>query len=459
MKLPLFTLLVMVARNLANCSYLGLQDPTSLNCVCEPGWIGDTCSQLNFIPKVESPAAYNEGLYDPQYPTWGGSILEINHTFYGFASTMGNAAGLSCWPQTSACGIWKSDSINGSWKFISFIGDPALGNNTVPWCHNVRFTIEYKLDNGYLLNSNKTFALVGYALRKTNSATGKYYAANLGPANNKICKGYSGNFPSNQKQSMHVLYKVLKAKNDKDIVKEIAQILETNTMAHNVNGFDRNERVNSQLQWTNLKPKIQNTYDSSVNPPVNPQPLISNSDNYAVLTTNNNGFYYRPLAYRFSKPESIGILAVRADNFIWETGASYVKAQEIKIGRNIEDPFFFASRDGFHLIVHDNNDFACKNIHTTHMSCGTIMHFPRNDNHINLLSSTDAKYWTVPQILYGSHINGLQDGVYSRQRPYLFFSNKTARALFNSTVWPGKFQNNAWVSKHGAIKLYPVFVQ
>jgi hypothetical protein len=407
------------------CSYLGIYNSTSKKCVCETGWQNvDNDCVIKFKPKnLSDPNVYHQGLYDPEFPTWGGSVIEINSTYsIAFASTFSNRAGLCCWPYTSFIGAWESISPMGPWRFRSMIGKK--------WGHNVRFIIEQRLDG--------TYAAVIYLIMDHDSE-GNYYQVYFGPINSKMCKNYAAPFPADRNQYMHVGYKILTAKTYQDALKEVAVIVTTDTL----NGT---MRINDQFTWFNLKPKMP---ISTMNL-LNPQPLRSINGYISPFVT-LNGKRYRILANRASMPysrEFIQIWKIDATHFIWEDESVVEPLTAIHVTENIEDPDFFESKYGYHLIVHDSGIYGTAN----RLKGSSILHSP------------DLFYWSNPAKFANGDIAGLQTA-YSIQRRNLYFNNVgVPEILFGATVFDlgrivCKNSNCRFVAAQGASRLYPIEIQ
>lgn len=422
------------AQTFPRCSCLGTLD-SSNKCVCENGWTGTECNNLNLDSITESPSGYNSAVYTNDRPTWGGSIIEGDGTYFFVGSTFPNSRGLSCWPDTSMLAIWEAENLNGPWTPVSFVGFgnyPGYKAEDVPWNHNAMVTVESKLANPEDPNSTIKYALAIYSIMKRPKTSYQMSSGNFGPPNNKICSTrWAKPFPVDKfDQETHVAYVELNATNEQDIKKEITNLLHSKQLVANVNGYDRSEYVNTEFSWVNLKYKIPN-------PPinmVNPYPLISYATNFTSLISDPNGQYYKMLAVRFAKDkEVIGLLKLRANKFIWETDAKYSKGHLVSFGWNIEDPFFFESANGYHLIVHDGRTCGLWN------SCGSITHYPKNVTGYNILADSNwskpTSGWAKPTKLYNNVIPSLKTPTAYRQRPSLFFKDQRPTMLLNGTIF------------------------
>lgn len=426
-----------------NCSGLGTFDPTTKSCQCESGWTGPLCNNLNVTPLPDTSASYNNAVFTEDRPTWGGSIIEGDGTYFFVGATFPNSRGLSCWPSTSTAAIWEADQPQGPWKLNSFVGFgnnfPGFKADEVPWNHNSVVTIDKKLSDPTDPNSTIKYALVIYSILQRPKKSKQISKANFGPPNSKICAtGWAKRFPVDTiDQESYAGYVELQATNDKDLKKEITTILRSKSLAVNVNGYNRSEYVNTQFSWVNLKSKV-------TNPPlnmVNPSPLTSYVNNYSPLVADPNGEYYRLLAVRFSTgKEAIGLLKSKADKFIWETNAKYAKGGLISFGWNIEDPFLFESQNGYHLIVHDGRTCGLWN------SCGSLTNYPKNTAGYNILADSTWKKpmsgWSTPTKLYNSYIPDLKTLTTYRQRPVIFFRNQKPELLLNGTIFAASNQTS-----------------
>ncbi len=423
-------------QNQSKCSCLGSFDTAQGKCVCEPGWNGATCSNLNTIPIPDSPEAYNKAIYTAEMPTWGGSILEGDGTYFFVGASFTNSKGLSCWPSTSTAAIWESANISGPWKPISYVGFgsfPGYKAEDVPWNHNAVVTVERKLSDPSNPDSTIKYALVIYSIMQRPKNSDRLTKAYFGPPNNTICtNGWAKRFPvSTVDQETHAAYIELKATNEDAVKKEITALLRSKTFVTNINGYpNRNEYVNTKFNWVNLKNKVPNPLVNMVNP----APLISYASNYGALIPDPQGQYYRMLALRIARnKEAIGLLKLKADKFIWEADAKYTKGPLVSFSWNTEDPYFFESENGFHLITHDGR--VCGNWN----ACGSITHYPKNVPGYNILADSNwtraAPGWSTPTKLYNTVIPNLQVPVNYRQRPGLFFQNKAPAALLNGTIF------------------------
>jgi hypothetical protein len=482
------------------CSSLGSFNSTANKCQCEAGWVGPTCAQPDLLAKTETPESYLTGVYDPAYPTWGGSIIESdlrgndcassiprNRKYYWLGSTMGNSAGLSCWTFTSGCAIWEASDPKGPWTFQAWVGwgDYVPSNsrqtgqkmvaNEIPWCHNFRAVIESKLSDPSNPQSQKTFAVAAYAILKQDKKSGRYANSNLNQPSAQICQGYVYPFPNKtQSKILHVAHREIaldtSCKSEQyQLASGIRNILESRALVPNVNQSARNEYVNTELSWLNLRPLIPNLKAYS---PENPSPMVSNLTNQSSLVmykgnsirpstpTIQNGQYYRPLSFRvLTKGEHIGILAVRADHFIWDAGVKYYMTPLVGAANwDVEDPFFFETKNGYHFLAHDQVQCG-----KDKLTCGSSLHLSKQAN--DILDSGTAKQWTQSGTIYTQWISGLSDPAVWRQRPYLWFNNNTADpnygapgVFFAGTIWSGFFDSvaGAWVSKHGATKNFAI---
>eukprot|EP00040_Diaphanoeca_grandis_P000352 m.15181 g.15181 ORF g.15181 m.15181 type:complete len:490 (-) comp10471_c0_seq1:134-1603(-) len=70
-------------------------------CECDPTWTGDHCERLHLLPAAES-----NGLDDPVYSSWGGSVLynTSDDTWHMFAAVIEQGCGLKAWRPNSAIG-------------------------------------------------------------------------------------------------------------------------------------------------------------------------------------------------------------------------------------------------------------------------------------------------------------------------------------------------------------------
>jgi hypothetical protein len=75
-------------------------------CVCRPGWTGDDCGQLDFLP---APTIH--AFYRPTVATWGGSILPADGVHYMFLALIEGHCGLNAWQPNSA--IYRAVSTSG----------------------------------------------------------------------------------------------------------------------------------------------------------------------------------------------------------------------------------------------------------------------------------------------------------------------------------------------------------
>ena len=439
MYLPLVTLATIISNALNNTQRaLTLDNSLAVNCPCTPGWTGADCNQLQFAPISESPLAYTAGVYDPVYKTWGGNPLQTDTIEFWLGTTLPNPRGLGCWPNDSSCGIWYKDS-SGKFVFRSMIGFGDFAGykyNDVPWCHNFRASIEYKLANISDPNSGRKYALRFDAIFSTSIATRKFQSIVLTPTSGKGCSTSSWveHFPSTTKdQNFMVAYRELLATNYTAALKEIRLILLNDTVITSVNGYNQSERVNTALVWLDLRTKVANPYVNSVNP----QPLIESADNMLAIVPNSTGQFQKILSYRFGKPyagfESIGILYMPADKFIWEGNVMYKRASEIKQHKNIEDPAFVKVKqcqsERLLFILHDFNQCGS----ALKQSCGSSMYYELSVNN-DALFSNKAK-WSTSSFAYDDNIPTLSTKSLARQRPYLSFSNGKPDKLWTGLIW------------------------
>ena len=415
----------------SKCNYLGsLVDNT---CVCESIWTGSNCQSLNVVPYVESPTSYTEGIYTPNNPTWCGSIVQGYNEYFALTSTMTNYRGLSCWAYVSTGGIWRSTSINGPWVFVSYIGfgnystTNAYVPTDVPWGHNFRFYVEYSLADPTNLDSSRTYALVGYSIMKFNNKEPLQgpLNADFGPPNSSICSdAWAIPFPSTENQQIHVLYKILGQDLSQTLIQQqISSILQQRQLVIGINGFQVTNYVNTGFSWVNLNSKIPGVKPNSVNP----APLVSSEDNYNYLVLMNNN-YYRALAYRFNvEYEKIYIVYLPANKFIWQPFVVYTAGPSLPFTWSVEDPFFFKSANGYHMLLHDTKTCSSSSGGNRN-NCGSITHLADN-----VLTSNK---WTKPIIIYNSIVENLKYGAQYRQRPGIYFPDSNGNSvLLNGLIW------------------------
>lgn len=251
--------------------------------------------------------------------------------------------------------------------------------------------------------------------------------AYFGAPNTKLCTtGWAKRFPvDKQNQITHVAYKLLASHNQTSIETEVFNLLQSRSKITKANGVNRAVYISKEFKWLNLGPKIPNVHINAVNP----APLVSYVNNYGSLIRNVTGHFNRVLTYRFAnKRESIAFLGLSASQFIWDQNAKYFKGPVISLAWNIEDPFLFESRYGYHLIVHDGR--VCGQWD----SCGSIMHFPKDLKGVDMLDSA-ARWSKPPTMLYNYGIKNLKDRASKRQRPGLYFNNSAPLALLNGLIW------------------------
>lgn len=404
---------------MALLSFVAAKITTPLPCD-EPGWNNPDCSRLN-------PAEpYISQICSPEHSTWGASIIQGDNAWFAIASTMVDNNGLTCWPSTSTCGIWMAQDLKGPWKFLSYIG---TGNLTT-WCHNAYGTIEYKLADPSNLNSKKTAALAIYGLTQVDKKTKNIALANFSnpPAAN-ICKlgRWAKPFPVNSKdQEMVIFYKELTATNDTGIRKELTAILQRRILVANINGYNRNDYVNTEFQSVNLKKR--NPF-LSINS-VNPAPLIDKFNNYAAFYKNAAGQYYRILFYRSSAPvkhhdrEVIGSMYMRSDQYPWDDGATYSSGATAKCAWNMEDPYsWLEANNKIDWLDHDGR--ACGNWN----ACTAKSSVPLTLDIFNARTS----YCNAPKMVSNGYIDNTTTVDYA-QRPSLYFMNGKPKLYLRGTV-------------------------
>ena len=82
-----------------DCSLNGVC--THDGCVCEPPWVGETCSALSFVPLPKPAAAYG---YNPNVTSWGGNVIfgDADRLWHLYVSEIaGQNCGLTKWNSNS----------------------------------------------------------------------------------------------------------------------------------------------------------------------------------------------------------------------------------------------------------------------------------------------------------------------------------------------------------------------
>lgn len=471
----------------AQCSYLG-KPVNKKTCLCEPGWLPPDCSKLNLTRMVgESPEAYRQGVHDDNYPTFGGSAYKSdlsqcggNVKYYWIGQTQANKAGMSCWAHNSAGSIWESttDSPLGPYKFVSWMG---FGTNTagfaptdIPWLGNFRFGIEAKLQPSATSLRNPTYAFVTHAKAKQVKKTQRFALASFASPNKKQCIGHLGLDPKvnpfwkakTNVQVSTVGYRILRGTTECAREREIRSILDSRVLVSNVNGFTgKNEYVNTELTWYMSVDSVPHMPNSDQYP-VNPTPIYNSytlgllqyqgaTGKWPEYTGMQPGMYYRPLFIRWNNPkkkfvfrEKLGVMAIRADMFIWESGApQYFVNQGVGPGW-YEDPWVWETEQGLHIYTHEIG--ACRNRKTVLPSCGGSLHLSRAD----FDSLMFGNKWIDRTGVFDNTIVSLKQRTIVKQRPVVFYEDGNPSVLFTGNLWKGKFAKNEWKSKQGASRCF-----
>jgi len=99
-------------------------------CVCDVGWMGESCTVLNLKP-APMEGAYG---YSPNVSSWGGVPILIDGTYHLYVAEMVNHCGLCEWQYNSRVVHATSSSLLGPYKFK----DQSLG----VWAHNPQITVD-----------------------------------------------------------------------------------------------------------------------------------------------------------------------------------------------------------------------------------------------------------------------------------------------------------------------------
>jgi len=124
-----------VCHDNADCLHNG--DCVHASCVCDPGWLGETCELLK-VGRAPLVGAYGAR---PNVTSWGGfSTGSINGTYHLYVaeiitpSASNSTCGLTAWQTNSRCVHATATSLGGPYTF----SDVAVG----VWCHGPQITVD-----------------------------------------------------------------------------------------------------------------------------------------------------------------------------------------------------------------------------------------------------------------------------------------------------------------------------
>ena len=119
----------------ADCEENGSCSPDDGRCVCDSGWKGDSCGELDLLPAPPmGPNGYNRLHAKPMgFSSWGGSIMhdDLTGMFHMFAAEMDKGCGINLWYPNSRCIRATSKSMAGPYQFAevvkaSFCHEPVV---------------------------------------------------------------------------------------------------------------------------------------------------------------------------------------------------------------------------------------------------------------------------------------------------------------------------------------------
>lgn len=434
----------------AACSYHGTSDANGCNCYT--GYIGDDCSQLDFVTQTDSERK-NLGMQH----SWCGSV--INTTFnatipkYIFVGSymaeppapnnLSYTSGMGQWYDYSTCAIGESNSIYGPFKLVGFFADK--GSKIPYWGHNCRGVVTCINDQECAIEIDLL-----YKIPRGKTSPWLYTSFAIPTPLARLV----GNFPSDMYDQRVAVahYKLTKTSDIKKRNQEIYKVF-TNVSRADISPPTIN--INQQFTYTDISLQIPK-FQANI---VNPTRLIDPSTNMPAMVKFNgtNHFVY---VTRFKAPtkkstECLWFFVGPSNKYIWEVPEKYVLGHMLCMDRrNIEDAYCWLESDPnlkstgqtAFCIMHDFK--ACGPSNTRYF-CGSItslrMDNLTNANIANPMQAT-SKAWSTPKRTYAKYIDGLQAVANPRQRPWLFFCKDNHGkpyicALYTSAIFSdGKYK-------------------
>eukprot|EP01084_Bolivina_argentea_P022018 40897_1 len=96
--LCLFRLVSSKCHSDIDCSYNGICNTTTNECICDAEWYGEYCGQLNILPTI-----LNNGYNEINTSSWGGSIIHSkqDNQWHMFVTRIKNHCGIKSFKNNS----------------------------------------------------------------------------------------------------------------------------------------------------------------------------------------------------------------------------------------------------------------------------------------------------------------------------------------------------------------------
>lgn len=362
-----------------DCELLGAC--VNSECICKPGWTGDSCSTLN-LGTAPNP---NYGIYPSKYShdtqvtySWGFSIIydKSDSKYHGFVNT-------GCFNCTSM--------VDGT-----FILHVTSDNKTGPFTAHEITMPQSSFNPHVIYDSNKQLYLLYFRINGLTSL-----AQCIGNATNTTSKKSipNGEIINNQKNGEISGNFYNFEKSDK--------LNTTNNLT--ANSMDIGVSDSPYGPWTVSTISAENNYNLKSIHQSNPSGLVLKNGSYVM-------------AYRYNLGNEYVGISISYDNYV----GPYINIANLSVAG--EDPFIWqdANDDTFHIIFHVENGQAYSNWPSLHA-------YSRDLRHWNVSTS----YTRTKMGAYSTNVtwdNGQETEFYRRERPELMFDENGHPQYFYTAV-------------------------